>query len=172
MWHSVRSIARAVACSVPQELFAWVSGLPEHEGDGLTSISCGGFGTVRDFGWSRWMLLHFGIWSHVVLTYGHISDKIAAAAFRRAFFKPEAAVFSETSVRVYQTTCWTMWRWNRFSTEYFGFPLSISFHQCAILSVSLLYNQRNGVLSSHMSYSLRDYSTCFGCSLYSSSGVH
>lgn len=39
----------------------------------------GGFGIVRDFGLSRWMLLHFRIWSRVVLTDGHISEKITAA---------------------------------------------------------------------------------------------
>jgi len=127
MWHSTRCVARALAYSVRQELFTWVSGLPEHEGDGLTSISCG------DFGLSRWMLLHFGIWSRVVLTDGHISEKIAAAIFRRRFFKLEAAGSSETFVHVYQTTWWTMWHWHGFSTECFGFPLPISFHQCSIL---------------------------------------
>jgi hypothetical protein len=27
---------------------------------------------------------------------------------------------------------WTKWHWNRFFPEYFGFPLSVSFHQCSI----------------------------------------
>jgi hypothetical protein len=27
---------------------------------------------------------------------------------------------------------WTKWHWDRFFTEYFGFPLSISFHRCSI----------------------------------------
>jgi len=36
----------------------------------------------------------------------------------------------------------------------------------------LLNKQHNAALSSRIYYSLRDYSTCFGCSLYPSSGVH
>jgi hypothetical protein len=27
---------------------------------------------------------------------------------------------------------WTKWHWYRFFSEYFGFPLSISFHRCSI----------------------------------------
>jgi hypothetical protein len=27
---------------------------------------------------------------------------------------------------------WTKWHWDRFFPEYFGFPLSVSFHQCSI----------------------------------------
>jgi hypothetical protein len=27
---------------------------------------------------------------------------------------------------------WTKWHWDRFFSEYFGFPLSISFYQCSI----------------------------------------
>jgi len=27
---------------------------------------------------------------------------------------------------------WTNWRWDKFSSDYFGFPLSVSFHQCSI----------------------------------------
>jgi hypothetical protein len=27
---------------------------------------------------------------------------------------------------------WTKWHWDRFFSEYFGFPLSISFHRCPI----------------------------------------
>jgi hypothetical protein len=27
---------------------------------------------------------------------------------------------------------WTKWHWDKFSPEYFGFPLSISFHRCSI----------------------------------------
>jgi hypothetical protein len=27
---------------------------------------------------------------------------------------------------------WTKWQWDRFFPEYFGFPLSISFHRCSI----------------------------------------
>jgi hypothetical protein len=27
---------------------------------------------------------------------------------------------------------WTKWHWDRFFPEYFGFPLSISFHRCSI----------------------------------------
>jgi hypothetical protein len=26
---------------------------------------------------------------------------------------------------------WTKWHWDRFFPEYFGFPLSISFHRCS-----------------------------------------
>ena len=29
--------------------------------------------------------------------------------------------------------CWTKWQWDRFCSEKFGFLLSLSFHQCAIL---------------------------------------
>jgi len=36
----------------------------------------------------------------------------------------------------------------------------------------LLNNQRDAALSSRLHYSLRNYSTCFGCSLHPSSGVH
>jgi hypothetical protein len=28
---------------------------------------------------------------------------------------------------------WTKWHWNRFFSEYFGLPLSVSFHQCCTL---------------------------------------
>jgi hypothetical protein len=27
---------------------------------------------------------------------------------------------------------WTKWHWDRFFSEYFGFPLSISFHRCCV----------------------------------------
>jgi hypothetical protein len=27
---------------------------------------------------------------------------------------------------------WTKWHWDRFFPEYFGFPLSISFHRCSL----------------------------------------
>jgi hypothetical protein len=27
---------------------------------------------------------------------------------------------------------WTKWHWDRFFPEYFGFPLSLSFHRCSI----------------------------------------
>jgi hypothetical protein len=27
---------------------------------------------------------------------------------------------------------WTKWHWDRFFPEYFGFPVSISFHPCSI----------------------------------------
>jgi hypothetical protein len=27
---------------------------------------------------------------------------------------------------------WTKWHWDRFFPEYFGFPLSVSFHRCYI----------------------------------------
>jgi hypothetical protein len=27
---------------------------------------------------------------------------------------------------------WTKWHWDRFFPEYFGFPLSISFHRCSV----------------------------------------
>jgi hypothetical protein len=27
---------------------------------------------------------------------------------------------------------WTEWHWDRFFPEFFGFPLSISFHRCSI----------------------------------------
>jgi hypothetical protein len=27
---------------------------------------------------------------------------------------------------------WTKWHWDRFFPEYFGFPLSVSFHRCSI----------------------------------------
>jgi hypothetical protein len=27
---------------------------------------------------------------------------------------------------------WTKWHWDRFISEYFSFPLPISFHQCSI----------------------------------------
>jgi uncharacterized membrane protein YiaA len=27
---------------------------------------------------------------------------------------------------------WTKWHWDRFFSEYFGFPLSISFYRCSI----------------------------------------
>jgi len=36
----------------------------------------------------------------------------------------------------------------------------------------LLNNQRDADLSSSIYYSSRDYSTCFGCCLHPSSGVH
>jgi len=36
----------------------------------------------------------------------------------------------------------------------------------------LLNNQRDAALSSRVYYSLRDYCTCFVCSLHPSSGVH
>jgi hypothetical protein len=29
---------------------------------------------------------------------------------------------------------WTKWHWDRFFPEYFGFPLSVSFHRCSITS--------------------------------------
>ena len=45
-----------------------------------------------------------------------------------------------------------------------------------ILEPELLYliinNQRDATLSSLIYYLLRDYSTCFGCSLHPSSGIH
>jgi hypothetical protein len=28
---------------------------------------------------------------------------------------------------------WTKWHWDRFCSQYFAFPLSVSFHQCSIL---------------------------------------
>jgi hypothetical protein len=28
---------------------------------------------------------------------------------------------------------WTKWHWDRFIPEYFGFPLSVSFHRCSII---------------------------------------
>ena len=31
---------------------------------------------------------------------------------------------------------WTKWHWDRFFPEYFGFPLSVSFHRCSITSFS------------------------------------
>ena len=36
----------------------------------------------------------------------------------------------------------------------------------------IINNQRDAALSSPIYYPLRDYSTCFGCSLHPSSGVH
>jgi hypothetical protein len=27
---------------------------------------------------------------------------------------------------------WTKWHWDRFFFEFFGFPLSVSFHRCSI----------------------------------------
>jgi len=36
----------------------------------------------------------------------------------------------------------------------------------------LLNNQRDAALSIRIYYSLRDHSTCFGCYLHPSSGVH
>jgi hypothetical protein len=27
---------------------------------------------------------------------------------------------------------WTKWHWDRFFPEFFGFPLSVSFHRCSI----------------------------------------
>jgi hypothetical protein len=27
---------------------------------------------------------------------------------------------------------WTKWHWDRFFSEYFGFPLSVSLHRCSI----------------------------------------
>jgi hypothetical protein len=41
-----------------------------------------------------------------------------------------------------------------------------------VLMTYLLNNQRDATLSSRLFYSLRNYSTCFGCSLHPSSGVH
>jgi hypothetical protein len=32
---------------------------------------------------------------------------------------------------------WTKWHWDRFSPEFFGFPLSISFHRCSIIILIL-----------------------------------
>jgi hypothetical protein len=32
---------------------------------------------------------------------------------------------------------WTNWHWDRFFSEYFGFPLSVSFHQCSITRKNL-----------------------------------
>ena len=47
---------------------------------------------------------------------------------------------------------------------------------CLCLRASKLYfiinNQHDAALNSLTYYSLRDYSTCFGCSLHPSSGVH
>ena len=40
-------------------------------------------------------------------------------------------------------------------------------HHCILLN-----NQRDVALSSRLYYSLRNYSTCFGCSLLPSSGIH
>ena len=45
---------------------------------------------------------------------------------------------------------WTKWHWDRFFPEYFGFPLSISFHRCSITRKKLiifitgLYNKPQG----------------------------
>jgi hypothetical protein len=35
---------------------------------------------------------------------------------------------------------WPKWQWDRFSSEYFGFPLSVSFHQRSILIRSSVTN--------------------------------
>jgi hypothetical protein len=32
---------------------------------------------------------------------------------------------------------WTKWQWDRFFHEYFGFPLSFSFHRCSITQKKL-----------------------------------
>lgn len=32
---------------------------------------------------------------------------------------------------------WTKWHWDEAFYKYFGFPLSVSFHQCSILTVHL-----------------------------------
>ena len=54
-----RHVTLSTLCCSHCRLFG-APGLPEHEGDGVTSISCRGFVIVRDFRLSRWMLLHFG----------------------------------------------------------------------------------------------------------------
>jgi hypothetical protein len=51
---------------------------------------------------------------------------------------------------------WTKWHWDRFFPEYFGFPLSVSFHRCYItrknekliifffIFITGLHNKRQG----------------------------
>jgi hypothetical protein len=48
---------------------------------------------------------------------------------------------------------WTKWHLDRFLSEYFGFPLSISFHQCSInrknekkliIFITVLHNKPQG----------------------------
>jgi recombinational DNA repair protein (RecF pathway) len=41
---------------------------------------------------------------------------------------------------------WTSWHWDRFSSEYFGFALSISFHRCSITR----QNEKTDHLSLHL----------------------
>jgi hypothetical protein len=47
-----------------------------------------------------------------------------------------------------QSMWWTKWHWDRFFPEYFGFPLSISFHRCSIT----WKNEKTDHLSLHLYY--------------------
>jgi hypothetical protein len=51
--------------------------------------------------------------------------------------------------------------------------LSLPFEFCKqnTADIYILNNQRDATLSSRFYYSLRNYSTCFGCSLHPSSGL-
>jgi hypothetical protein len=44
----------------------------------------------------------------------------------------------------FQSCPWREWQWGRFFSESFGFPLSLSFHQCSIL---LINHRRNIILA-------------------------
>jgi hypothetical protein len=39
---------------------------------------------------------------------------------------------------------WTKWHWDRISFDYFGFPLSVSFHQAPQPSVSSYFFYQKG----------------------------
>jgi hypothetical protein len=51
-------------------------------------------------------------------------------------------------------------------------PLQRLLRSATFLFIYLLNNQRDATLSIRLYYSLRNYSTCFVCSLHPSSGVH
>jgi hypothetical protein len=40
-----------------------------------------------------------------------------------------------------------MWQWNKFFSEYFGFPLSLSCHQCSILIFNYMLRLPEGQMN-------------------------
>jgi hypothetical protein len=69
---------------------------------------------------------------------------VAGLSQRRLGFDPGQSIWD---------LWWTKWHWDRFFPEYFGFPLSISFHLCSItrknektliISITGLHNKPQG----------------------------
>ena len=118
--------------SSPHSPYCAMSLVTPHQFISSVSLSNNYNSSGNSRNWQR-KLSSSGMWRHVLCEKFTILRQFIPVALRtiRIIVNPVNGGPGSIPGQSMWDLWWTKWQWDRFFLEYFGFPLSISFHRCS-----------------------------------------